>query len=296
MKFGVILPSYMTAATVEGIRETAQRAEALGYDSVWTTDHVMIGRDRQIPYGSIFEAVTTLGWLAGLTSRIRLGISVVVVPQRQPVVLAKELATLDRLSGGRIVLGAGAGWLAEEFGYLGADFHQRGRMLDEAIDSMRQLWTEPEKPFAGKLVRFENHSFAPPPAQPGGVPIWVGGNSEFAIKRAARRGDGWHGNLAPLDLFRERLALLRSSAPARPQTVSARATVRAERAETSSRQGAALTLGGSAQTLLDDVQRFAEAGMDQLMLGFWDGDLAQHFDGMERFAAEVMGRLEGAPA
>ena len=293
MKFGVILPSYMPTATVDGIRETALRAEALGYDSVWTTDHVMIGRDRQIPYGSIFEAISTLGWLAGMTARIRLGISVVVVPQRQPVVLAKELATLDRLSGGRMILGAGAGWCEEEFSYLGADFHQRGRMLDEAIDSMRQLWTEPDKPFAGKLVRFENQSFAPPPVQPGGVPIWVGGNSEFAIKRAARRGDGWHGNLAPLDIFKERLALLKSLSPARAQTVSARATVRAERSETANRQGPALTLGGSPQALVDEVRRFEDAGMEYLALGFWDGDMQPHFDGMARFAGEVMGRIGG---
>ena len=293
MKFGVILPSYMPTATVEGIRETALRAEALGYDSVWTTDHVMIGRDRQIPYGSIFEAISTLGWLAGITSRIQLGISVVVVSQRQPVLLAKEMATLDRLSGGRMVMGAGAGWCEEEFGYLGANFHQRGRMLDEAIDAMRQLWTEPENAYAGKLVQFENQSFAPPPVQSGGVPIWVGGNSEFAIKRAARRGDGWHGNLAPLDTFKERVGLLISLAPARAQTVSARAMVRAERTETAGRQGPALTLGGSPQALLDDIRRFADAGMECLVLGFWDGDLQQHFDGMERFAEEVMGRIGG---
>jgi hypothetical protein len=121
----------------------------------------------------------------------------------------------------------------------------------------------------------------------------VGGNSEFAIKRAARRGDGWHGNLAPLDTFKERLGLLKSLSPERTLTVSARAVVRTERTETAGRQGPALTLGGSTQALVDDVRRFADAGMEYLVLDFWTGDVQQHVDGMERFAGEVMGRIVG---
>src|SRR5689334_14474856 len=130
MKFGLILPTNLPQASVEGIRQAAQLAEELGYDSVWTTDHVMMSRAAPTPpYHSIFEALSTMAWLAGFTKKVKIGVSVLVLAQRQPVVVAKELATIDRLSGGRVVLGVGTGWHEPEFEYLNVDFHKRGRIL-----------------------------------------------------------------------------------------------------------------------------------------------------------------------
>ncbi|MBV8085387.1 MAG: TIGR03619 family F420-dependent LLM class oxidoreductase [Chloroflexi bacterium] len=291
MKFGVILPSYLPSATVEGLRETVLRAEQLGYDSAWTTDHVMLPRAlERMPYHSIFEAVSSLGWVAALTSRIKLGISVVVLPQRHPVLLAKELATLDVLSGGRMILGVGGGWCEPEFQFLNAEFHQRGRIYDEQIQVLRQLWTEPEMPFSGKYFNFADQSFAPGPAQAGGIPIWVGGSSDAALRRAARHSDGWHGNLAPIETFKERLAKLQSYGPSRKLLISARANVADERRETPGRAAMTYTLGGSPQDMLDDLRRYEDAGMEYLALGFWDGDQAKLMDRMTRFAERVMAK------
>src|SRR5579862_1841754 len=116
MRFGLILPTNLPQATADGIRQAAQLAEELGYESVWTTDHVMVSRGAVAPYHSIFEALTTMAWLAGLTSRVKIGVSVLVLPQRNPVIVAKEVATIDQLSGGRLILGIGTGWHEEEFG------------------------------------------------------------------------------------------------------------------------------------------------------------------------------------
>src|SRR5919204_4659088 len=128
MRFGVILPNFSRLGTRDAVVELAREAEALGYHSIWTTDHVMMTRGQDEPYGSILEAMVTLTYVGALTERVRLGTSVIIVPQRQPVLLAKQAATLEVLTGGRLILGVGAGWNAPEFGFLGlrADFASRG--------------------------------------------------------------------------------------------------------------------------------------------------------------------------
>jgi len=130
MQFGVSLPNFSRLGTRDVVVDLAQQAEALGYDSIWTTDHVMMAKGQDQPYGHVLEALTTLTYLAPLAQRVRLGISVLVLPQRSPVVVAKEIATLDVLSGGRLILGLGAGWNEREFQLLGTTFHDRGRRLN----------------------------------------------------------------------------------------------------------------------------------------------------------------------
>lgn len=291
MKFGLILPTNLPEATADGIRQAAVLAEELGYDSLWTTDHVMLSRAAQAPYHTIFEAVSTLAWLAGITSKVKLGISVLVLGQRNPVVVAKELATIDRLSGGRLILGVGSGWHEPEFGYLNADFHQRGRILDESILVLRQLWTEPEKAFRGTFFRFENQAFAPPPAQYGGPPILVGGLSDRSLQRAAAYGDGWHGSRISPEQFAASAQKLAAFNPARKLPLSLRMNVTAERGRQPDERGGRFVMGGSDHDLLDDVRRYQDAGCSHIAVNFWEGDLPAFLEQVRRFAGGVLPKV-----
>jgi len=284
MRFGLILPTYLPQASVAGMRQAAELAEEMGYDSIWTTDHVMLDRTGLTNYHSLFEVLTTMSWLAALTSRVRIGVSVLVLPQRHPVLVAKQVATLDRLSGGRTILGLGAGWSEQEFGFLNADFKQRGRIMDEGILAMRQLWTEPEKAFRGTFFRFEEQRFAPPPSQEGGPPIWIGGSSGPALRRAATYGDGWHANgMAPED-FKAKARRLAELRPGRKLTLS----MRLSSSPAVGRGGFALPADSGAQR--EAIAAYEEAGCSHLAMNFWNGDLEAFMGAARRFAGEVIGR------
>jgi probable F420-dependent oxidoreductase len=187
--FGVILPNYDRHASPDGVRAVAEAAEELGYDSVWATEHIIVGPEAIHPYGRVLAPLMTLSWIAGYTERIGLGTSIVLVPLHHPIHLAKETATLQELSGGRFTLGVGVGWHEDEFRFMGVPFRARGRRADEAIRVIRALWSG-ERSFSGEFWSFENATFEPvPPQQP---EIWVGGGSERAIRRARELGDVWH--------------------------------------------------------------------------------------------------------
>jgi probable F420-dependent oxidoreductase len=187
--YGVILPNYGPESSVEGIRRVAVLAEELGFDSVWTTEHILVGPEAVDPYGRVFDPLVTLGWVAGWTERIGLGTSIVLVPLHNPMHLAKQVATLQELSGGRFTLGVGMGWHRDEFDFLGVEFAGRGRRADEAIRLMRALWRG-EREFEGAHWSFRDATFDPRPAQQ--PEIWVGGSSARAIRRARELGDAWH--------------------------------------------------------------------------------------------------------
>lgn len=292
MKFGLILPTHLPEASPELIRESALLAEELGYDSVWTTDHIMMSRATPTPpYHSIFEALSVLAWVAGFTTRVKLGVSVLVLAQRNPVIVAKEIATIDRISGGRLILGVGTGWHAQEFEYLNADFHKRGRVLDEAILVLKQLWTEPDKAFRGTFFRFENQSFAPPPAQYGGPPILVGGLADAALRRAATYGDGWHASRIPPDQFAACVKRLAELNPSRKLPVSLRMNVTTERGQVPDERGGRFVMGGRTADILDDVRRYQEFGCTSMALTFWEGDRTTFLERARRFAGEVMPKV-----
>jgi probable F420-dependent oxidoreductase len=178
--FGVILPNYGRDATPDGIRRTAELAEELGFASVWTTEHIIVGAEAADMYGRVYDPLVTLAWVAASTERIALGTSIVLVPLHNPMHLAKEVATLQELSGGRFTLGVGMGWHKDEFDFMGVPFEGRGRRADEAIRLMRALWNG----------EFHDATFEPRPSV---VPeIWIGGSSERAIRRALELGDAWH--------------------------------------------------------------------------------------------------------
>ena len=205
MDFGCVFPNRGPLATPANLLRVAEKAEALGYDTVWFSDHIIIptevksfypyhpsGQMQFNPSEPYWEPLTAMSYVAGRTSRLRLGTSVLVLPYRNPVVTAKMLATLDVLSNGRVTLGAGVGWMEEEFNAIGLDtYSRRGTYSDECIRIFRELWTRDNPSFQGEFHQFSNVRCEPRPVQPGGIPIWVGGHTPQAIRRAARLADGW---------------------------------------------------------------------------------------------------------
>ncbi len=198
MHFGVHLPHIGRKATPTLIRRAAEQAESLAFDDVWVSEHIIVPAGAPYPPSPAFyEPVLTLAWAAAATNRIRLGTSVLVLPMRHPLPLAKELATLQNLSEGRLILGAGVGWMAAEFAALGARFNERGKRMDEGLALMRAVWTQDPVTFPTRHIEAVVHEMRmqPPPCAP--IPVWIGGASDAALARAARH-DGWHGSrIAP---------------------------------------------------------------------------------------------------
>jgi probable F420-dependent oxidoreductase len=189
MHWGVILPNYGLDSHRDGIRRVGELAEELGFDSVWTTEHIIVGPEAVDPYGRVYDPLITLAWISGWSQRVRIGTSIVLVPLHNPIHLAKEVATLQELSGGRFTLGVGIGWHKDEFDFMGVPFEGRGWRADEAIRLMRALWNG-ERDFDGEFWSFNDATSEPHPSP---IPeIWVGGSSDRAIRRARELGDAWH--------------------------------------------------------------------------------------------------------
>jgi probable F420-dependent oxidoreductase len=186
---GVILPNFGEGSSPAGVRRIAEAADELGFDSVWATEHIIVGPEAVDPYGRVFAPLVTLAWIAGYTERVSLGTSIILAPLHHPVHLAKEAATLQQLSGGRLVLGLGVGWHEDEFRFLGVPFLRRGRRGDEAVRCLRALWSG-EREFHGQYVTFEDATFEPLPEP--APEIWIGGSRAAALRRARELGDVWH--------------------------------------------------------------------------------------------------------
>ena len=185
----MILPNYGSDATPAAVRRIAELAEELGFDSVWTTEHILVGPEAVDPYGRVYDPLVTLGWIAGWAERVGLGTSIVLAPLHNPMHLAKQAATLQELSGGRLTVGVGMGWHRDEFDFMGVEFEGRGRRGDEALRLVRALWNG-ERDFDGRYWSFHDATSEPLPSPP--PEIWVGGSSERAIRRALELGDAWH--------------------------------------------------------------------------------------------------------
>ncbi|MEE9285361.1 MAG: LLM class F420-dependent oxidoreductase [Dehalococcoidia bacterium] len=193
MQFGVAIPTYRMPDGVEFMTEAAQAAEALGYHSIWFADHLAIPDDYLDHLGpEWYEPVVTAAYLAAQTQRVKIGWDVLIVPYRNPLVLAKMVATLDAMCEGRVIFAGAAGYVEGEFAGLGLDFRRRGEMTDEYLRIMRELWTNEDPAFEGKYFQFSEIKASPKPYQKPHPPVWIGGNSMAAIRRAALLGDGWH--------------------------------------------------------------------------------------------------------
>jgi alkanesulfonate monooxygenase SsuD/methylene tetrahydromethanopterin reductase-like flavin-dependent oxidoreductase (luciferase family) len=213
LHFGVILPNYGDALDAEHLAAAAVGAEEGGFDSGWVTDHVLVPPQHAAVYGTIAEPLVALGFLAGRTRKLELGVSALVVPQRNPLVVLKQLTTLDFLSGGRVLTAVAAGWMEGEFATLGASFEDRGRLLDEWLDAAAAVFGQMPGlvRWHGKLLSFEGW-MAPALVRPGGPELWVAGVSRATLRRAAKTGV-WHPVALPVDELRPMAAALRERRP-----------------------------------------------------------------------------------
>lgn len=193
VSFGFVIPGYGPLAQPSAVDELLAAGEALGYDSVWYGDHVVVpSYAAAFTHPDWLEPIAAICYGLGKTKRLRFGTDVLVAPYRNPVLVAKMLATADHLSGGRVTLGVGVGYLKGEFAIVGADYRSRGAATDEFLDVVRALWNaEGAVAFDGRFTRFHDAVFGPPTVQRP-LPVWVGGNAPHALRRAAMKGDGWH--------------------------------------------------------------------------------------------------------
>jgi probable F420-dependent oxidoreductase len=309
MEVGVFLPVSGRAAGPEVLSEAARAAERLGYDAVWSADRVVTPWRIDTPYpyaeGSAFivppdrpflDSMACLSYLAGRTERVRLGISVLVLPYRHPLAWARLATTIDHLSRGRLILGAGVGWMREEFEALGVPYTERGRMTDEALAALRVLLTEEHCTYEGRHYRFAGVSLYPKAFQER-LPVWIGGEGRAARRRAGRYGDAWFPyfvRITPGELaagFEEVRAAARG-AGRDPSEVALTccSPVEVTPADVAQDPG---RLRGSPAQLAEALTAYARVGVRHVALQFmvprWPDRLAQ----MERFAAEVLPALKG---
>jgi len=292
MRYGLCLPNFTTLASPAAIDAAAAAAERLGWDSVWTTDHVLVdSSDEATDYRTTFDVLQTLSWVGARYPTIKLGTSVIVVPQRNAVVLAKELATLDALSGGRVIAGVGVGWSEPEFVNLGMPdrFAVRGAYLEESVGLWRHLWSGSGEPFEGRFHQLSDYIFGPLPAQGAALPIWLGGRAEAALQRAGRLADGYHSSSTSPEAFGKRIATIRAAAEAagRPMpTLSARVRVEFD-APVRPTKPRPYAMRGSAEEVAAEVAKWAEIGVEHLAIFFEVETTEALIVATERFTAEV---------
>jgi probable F420-dependent oxidoreductase len=306
MRFGFYLPTRGATATPEALGTLVARGEALGFSSVVIADHIVfpVTIRSKYPYtvsgafpgqGDALEQLSLMAFIAGKTRRLRLITSVMILPHRNPVVTAKMLATIDVLSGGRVTVGVGVGWLREEFQALGApDFDRRGAVSDEYLRIFKALWTQDPASFRGEFYRFDAIRCLPHPAQKPHPPLWIGGHSKAALRRVARLGDGWHPvganpavPLGPAELRAELEGLRRlTEAEGRDfsaLTISYKAPIY-DAGQRAAGGAERRPFSGSQQAIADDIGAFAALGVSELIFDFRSESLSESVDRMSRFA------------
>ena len=288
MRLGFSLLNNWGIEDAQALVGLASRAEELGFDSVWVHDHVfnvghVFDRIGGKPY---YEPLTLLSFVAARTRRVRLGTSVLVLPYHNPIRLAKTAATLDVLSGGRLILGVGVGLIEKEIRAMGSPFAERGAFTDEAIAVMRSLWTEDEPSFDGKYHRFAGMKFSPKPLQKPSIPVVIGGVSRAAIRRAARLGDGWQPlGLAP-EALGQGIALLRTEAQACGRDISKIPVSIAMSLGVSTTRRYAL--GKDPAEVVNNAKAYAKLGVQTLVISANTGDPTEARSALEMIAREVL--------
>ena len=313
MRFGFYLPNNGPTAQPEPLAAIARRGDELGFHCMVAGDHILVPREVNSAYpytadgrfhggnaAEFMEQLTLLTFLAGITQNIRLVPSVMIVPYRNPLLAAKILATLDVLSQGRLTLGVGVGWMEEEFEALDAPpFAERGAVTNEYLRAFKELWTSDNPTFEGRYCRFSGIHFLPKPVQQPHPPIWVGGQSRRALRRAAELGDGWH----PVGAI--------PATPLEPEELAQNVAVLHCYAENAGRDPSELEVSmkaplydvndagagprrrfsGAIEQILQDVQTYADAGVNYIIFDIRGNDLNQALERLDWFAAEVMAQV-----
>jgi len=287
MKLGFSLLNNQGITDAQALVALAVRAEELGFHSVWVHDHVFnVGHVRErIGDKPYYEPLALLAYVAARTTRVRLGTSVLVLPYHNPIRLAKTAATLDVLSGGRLILGVGVGAIENEMEAMGTPFKQRGAFTDEAIDVMRALWTQDLPRFDGRYSRFAGMPFSPKPVQKP-IPIVIGGVSPAAIRRAARTGDGWQPLGFSPDALAAGIATLREEARACGRDAAAIPVAISMTLGAGARGRHAL--GSKPAEVLDNARAFARTGVDTLVVSITTSDPREAQAALEMVGREVL--------
>jgi probable F420-dependent oxidoreductase len=279
-------------ATADDLRRIAQAADRAGFFYIAVCDHIAIPEDRAVTMGTAWwDTIATLGWLAGVTEHVHLLSHVAVLPYKHPLQTAKAWSTLDNVSGGRAILGVGSGHVEGEFELLGLDFAERGRLLDEAIDAVRAAFAD-EYPVAdGPHWPFEGYGQRPRPVQSGGPPIWVGGSSKPALRRAAERGDGWlpQGPVTPeaVDFIRSHRASVRGDDPIDIGAIAGPIYVGEPTWDTGP------CLSGPPEKLAHVLSKYSALGVGQVQIRPRSRSVDELVEQIERFGAEVGPALAG---
>ena len=323
MEFGFYVPTRGPLSAPENMTALATKGEELGFGYMAITDHVVVPRSVESTYpysdggdwpagrdGEFFDQLSVMAYLAGQTKTARLLTSVMVLPHRAPVLTAKMLSTIDVLSGGRVTVGAGAGWCKEEFEAIGAPPHaERGKVADEYIRVFKELWTNEDPEFHGDYADFANITFMPRPVQQPGPPVWIGGEGKAALRRVVRVGDGWYPiahnpnfPLDTLDRYTAKLDILRDLAGEGGRNFDdiqlgffimrwgsepgdALAPMGTDGPATDSNRR---LMSGSAEQMAADIKALEGLGVEALNLGFERPSLAETMDCMEAFIRDVV--------
>ena len=287
MRFGVHLVAAGKMIEGEKIARVARRAEELGYDSLWVSDHIVFPTQLRSPYpyspdgklpldpaNPLLEPFTVLSYAAAVTKTIKLGTSVVIIPYRDPLVTAKIVSSLDVLSGGRFIFGVGVGWLDEEFRVLRQNLRDRAAQTREALLAMQACWTQDDPEFHGKFFDFSGIKFAPKPRQKPHPPIWFGGNSMPALKRAVELGNGWHAVWQTPEEVAEKTAILRNlSAKAGKNFANFALTI---------------NVNNRVPLTVENVKKYEAVGVSMMFIPrSFQADVDTMIENMEKFAKEV---------
>ena len=296
MEVGLHIPQVGPFADRSNVASFAKTADDAGYDGLWVFDHVVLQKEQQsvYPYSGdgklgfpptldFLEPLTQLAFLAAITKRVRLGTSVLVLPMRQPVLHAKIMATIDFLSGGRFVLGAGVGWWKQEFEVLSVPFERRGKRMDECLQLMKALWSEEFVNFKGEFYEAVDWACNPKPIQPGGIPIWLGGESRGQLRRVGKYADGWHATAKSLPTLLDDFEVAKEAATKAGRDPSKL---------TLSLEGAGALAPGETEQAAESLGRLKEMGVFHAILGVHPRHIGNAGPVIEEFASKHLKALQ----
>ena len=289
MKFGYILPNYGDKISPQELLEISDVCEGAGFDSVWATDHIIMPTELKEPYGQLIEPFTLLAYIASRCEKLKVGTSCIVLPQRNPILVAKQAAALDVLSKGRVILGFGAGWAVKEFGFLNADFGVRGKVMDESIALMRKLWKEDVVNFEGNYFHVKEALFLPKPLN-GDIPVWIGGNGPTSIRRVVKLGDGWHPVGPDPEDFASGAAKVRETKKSATLSLRMTTDVRKKReAYIGANNEKRVAVSGTGAEIRKQIDGYANAGLEYYCAAMNHPAASDIVADLRKFSAEVIG-------